>query len=59
MFEKINCGIVAYENSDEIIKKKIIQLFDNSVIEYNYDELFKYSYRYLSKQLEDIYAKRK
>lgn len=58
MFRNINCGFVVYENSDETIKNKMIELFDDNLIKYNYDELFKYSYTYLSNKLEGIYDKK-
>lgn len=58
MFCKINCGIVAYENSEQLIKKNISSLFDNMVNEYNYNELVKYSYSYLSEQLVSIYSEK-
>lgn len=55
MFKKINCGLVAYGDSCNFLKEELKKLFEKNIQEYDFDELKKYSYSYLSQQLEKIY----
>ena len=60
LFKKINCGCVFYSNEIEEITKNI-ENFSNNDIKYTYDfnELKKLTYPYLSNELEKIFLENK